>query len=44
MELYKNVYICKPSSSKLYNSEKKLLFVIIYINLNDNSKIFITTV
>ena len=26
---YKNVYICKPSSSKLYNSEN-LLFVITF--------------
>ena len=63
---YKNVYICKPLSSKLYNPEKFIICYnflkegnsivnidifnqiknlnITYINLKDNSKIYITTV
>ena len=65
---YKNVYICKPSSSKLYNSEKFIICYnflkegnsivnvdifnqvniktlnIPYINLKDNSRIYITAV
>ena len=33
---YKNVYVCKPSSSKLYNSEK---FIICYNFLKEGNSI-----